>query len=153
MRQALQLTQHTLLYAIAVLAAVWWQPTFLEYRVLPDLGVDINVWLDGFVRASLIGLGASGILAIAWYALGEWIAPVTEWTSAGKRGSWLFFLACATLTAAYAAFMVPTALEGSALARGFIVLTTILPFYLSTALVGPDSYKYSPLGASLLRHW
>jgi hypothetical protein len=132
-------------------------PTYVEEPLLDSVvttgpGMMLNEWLGIFRNWAAFGIGTAWVSALLWFALGQWGRSLNSWRNAGKRGIWLL-LSLPPLAAFIMSWLLtPAVQEGGLYAAGFYLANNILVYYLATLLCSPSSFKYTPFGASALRH-
>lgn len=125
--------------------------TLVYEYVRPPQGESRDTMMAAFDGAFIAVMIASIIAVAAWYALARF-SRVVRPTDAGKRSAWLvILLVLAVVAIILATVFFGRPLDGSWLAYLLLVLPALIAFYLPTALFSPADYKYSPLGATVLR--
>lgn len=161
--ELLSLRRNTVLhYAVATLATlglVWVLTIFVERSLLssylvPLSGMRLTPWINDFMNAAAHGVWISAAGSFVWFSLAHWLFGVLDWRSSGKRSIWLVTgLITVVVSTVYGFYYVPSAESGGLLAYFFFFLNSMLIYYLSTALGSPASYKYTPIGARILRFY
>ena len=137
------------LFAVVFAAAVIFaEPALLEGVVAPATGVEIQGWLDEFVRSQVYAVAVAAVLAIGWH--------VIAYYSSGRRADrrlgwvlvWIVGLLCSWLLCA---LLLPATQEGGVWAYALASLNGALPFWLGTVWCTTGACKYAPLGAGRMR--
>jgi hypothetical protein len=112
----------------------------------------LDDWLVLFSYWAAIGISISGIAALLWFWLGQWVFSMNRWTTANnKRSVWLMLGAIALAAALPGIFLMPAVQEGGRLAWPFFLVNNLGVYYFSTLIFSPASFKYTPVGAGFLR--
>lgn len=147
-------------FALATLAAlllVWMMAIFAERPLLssylvPLSGTTLTRWINDFMNAAAHAVWISAAGSIIWFSLARWLFGVLDWRSSGKRATWIVIgLIIVTISTVYGFYYVPSAESGGIIAYSFFFVNSVLIYYVSTALGSPPSYKYTPVGARILR--
>lgn len=125
----------------------------LDSMVSTGPNITLDEWRKSFRDWAMIGIGVALGAALVWYALAQWGFSLNRWVNAGKRGVWalLLVLPLGAFVAAY--LLTPPVQEGDILATIFYLVNNVAVYYLATVWFSPSSFKYTPLGATALRHW
>ncbi len=128
---------------------------FLDYVIMiePPIGVFIEDWLYEFVFWGTIVLVVTGMVAIFWYIGGEWIMKFNRWEKVNKRSWWGLGLVPIIIVIVVACVIIPPPDIGAWWAYAIYVFNGLLCYYLTTALLSPNSVKYTPVLASKIRKW
>lgn len=125
---------------------------YLDSVVTTGPEITLDAWLESFNYWAAIGIVISLSAALLWFALGQWVFSMNQWTAANnKRVVWFILGAVALAAALPGMFLMPTVQEGGRWAWPFYLANNLAVFYFSTLLLSPSSFKYMPLGASFLR--
>jgi len=119
----------------------------------PDILLDD--WRGVFHIWANLGVAGATCCALIWFFLGHpWLSGLNHWREAGKRMTWLTLLLVASfLLAGLGWWRTPTVQEWGWLSDVFYVGNSFLVYYLATLFFSPPSYKYTPVGAAVVRYW
>jgi hypothetical protein len=125
----------------------------LDSMVSTGPNITLDEWRKSFRDWAMLGIGVALVAALMWYALGQWGFRLNRWVNAGKRGVWalMFVLPLGAFVAAY--LLTPPVQEGDILATVFYLVNNVAVYYLATVWFSPSSFKYTPVGATVLRYW
>lgn len=115
--------------------------------------ITLDEWRDAFRNWATLGISAALFAALLWFVLGQWVFSLNHWTKADRRTTWLALLVLSLLAAVPGALLTPVTQEWGRLSTAFYVANNFLVYYLATLLCSPPSYKYTPYGATAVRHW
>jgi len=131
--------------------AVASESQWLESQVITGPDLTLDAWRELFSWWAAIGIIISVSAALLWFALGQWVFSMDRWTTANnKRTVWLILGAVALAAALPGIFLMPPVQEGGRLAWPFYLINNVAVFYLSTLLLSPASFKYTPWGGSFM---
>jgi hypothetical protein len=137
--------------------AVSFESQWLETLVTTGPDITLDAWRELFSYWAAIGIIISVSAALLWFALGQWVFSMNHWTTANnKRTVWLILGAAALAAAVPGILLMPVVQEGGRLAWPLYLINNLGVFYVSTLLLSPSSFKYTPWGGSFmrpLRHW
>ncbi|MBF0318053.1 MAG: hypothetical protein HQL04_07740 [Nitrospirae bacterium] len=119
------------------------------------LSADLETWEGYFMKGALIVCITATSFSLVWYVVAQWGMKVVDWKSAGKRTWWtVLFLILFVATLAFGIYYLKDSVEmGLVWAVGLYVLNGALCYYLSTLLLSPVAFKYTPLGAMTVRRY
>ncbi len=129
--------------------------SFLGKSLLTAGGTSYTVWQDHFFKlVRNIGI-ISGIISLVWYLLARFVLKVEYAYNVGKRVIWCII----GFIELFICFVVPyvTAFFDNQLKINiaipllFVFLYTILGYWLGSILSTPAPFKYTPLGAVVIR--
>lgn len=142
---------------LITLGLVWVLAVFAERPLLssylvPLSGTTLTRWINDFMNAAAHGIWISVAGSLIWFSLARWLFGILDWRSSGKRGIWTVIgLIAVTVSTVYGFYYVPSARSGGIIAYSFFFTNSMLIYYLSTVMGSPPSYKYTPIGARILR--
>lgn len=115
----------------------------------------LSEWKDSFEDCARSVALVSGVTGIIWYVLAQWVFKIIQFHSAGKRGTWalLFVLPVIALVGAVIYLSPAETGIGLYLAYLFFALNSVVYYYILTLFISPSSFKYSPVGAGIIRRW
>jgi len=152
--------KHVVLILVTILiflaffyGAVPGEDQLLDSLVTTGPNILLDDWREAFRFWANLGITASLVCALIWFALGQWGFSLNYWARAGRRPAWLALLVLALLAAVPGAVLTPTTQEWGRLSVAFYVANNDLVYYLATLFCSPPSYKYTPFGATAVRHW
>lgn len=154
MKQILQIVGIVFVAGAFLLILVFLEENLaLSEKIVPPPDVSLEEWLENFRRWAIVGIASSLVAALLWYAVAAWAFKVNSWRRANKRAIWslLFLIPVAGIVTGFV--FIQQAQEGALSAYLFVVVNGLACYYLQTALFSPSSFKYTPLGASVLRRW
>ena len=127
---------------------VFGEPLLLQNLVAPAAGVDIQGWLDEFLKSQTFALAIGSIVALSWH--------VTASRGSGRyddRRIWwiIAWMVCILSSIFLCAWLLPDTQEGVAWAYALSFLNGLVPFWLGTVWCTPGTCKYAPLGAGRMR--
>ena len=125
----------------------------LEPRVSPASNMSSQEWLQTFRQLAIYGIIASWIVTIIWYDLGQWFFKVNDWRAANRRAVWGLLFLVPVGAFALTSYFTPQAQEGAFWAYLFYFVNNVTIYYLGTVLLSPPAFMYTPLGATVIRHW
>ncbi|KJU82235.1 membrane protein [Candidatus Magnetobacterium bavaricum] len=142
---------------VLISALSWWlYVAELKYiQVTPLLNDDIETWERLFMDGALILCYVSAVFSLFWYALAQLGLKVVDWKSAGRRTWWVgLWLGVFAVTLAIGYFHLKDTVEaGYGWAVACYVINGVLCYYLSTLLLSPVAFKYTPWGAMKVRRY
>jgi hypothetical protein len=125
----------------------------LDSLVTTGPEMTLDVWRESFRFWAEVGIGIALFAALLWFVLGQWGFSMNRWTKANnKRSLWLILGMFALAAALPGVLFTPTVQEWGRLAWPFFLVNNLAVFYLSTVLLSPSSFKYTPWLAIHLRH-
>ena len=134
-------------------AVVEVEPPILEAYPpqLSDNNLTIAQWVANFQNWAIWCVISAGLASLLWYVLGQFGFKINTGKGVRKRIVWylLSFIPIITIIMSY--IYIGEAESSLWLAKLFFVLNGILPYYLTTLLFSPPSFKYAPLGAKQIR--
>lgn len=125
----------------------------LDSLVTTGPEITLDLWRESFRLWASLGVVSALVLALLWFALGQWWFVLNRWANADKRTVWMVLAVAALVTAVPGFVLTPAAQEGGRFAWPFYVLNNLIVFYLSTLLFSPASFKYTPWVATHVRRW
>ena len=117
---------------------------------LPD-NLTMGQWMASFQKWALVCVVSAGVASLLWYVLAQWVFKINRWEDTGKRMFWvLLFLVPITTIIVSCIYVeeVENTLMWTSLP---FALNGLLPYYLTTLLFSPLSFKYIPIGAKQIR--
>lgn len=127
---------------------------FLDSLVTTGPELTLDAWRELFRYWAALGVVIALSAALFWFALGQWVFGMNNWTNTGnKRWLWLGLLVLAALAAVPGFLLTPTVQEGGRVAWLFYLANNLVVYYVGTVLFSPSSFKYIPTGASAVRYW
>lgn len=146
-----------LVVTLLAMGAIWAFTVYAERilllgMIVPPVGTRLGVLVADFMQAAAVGIWASGVGALTWYSLAQWVFPVMDCRNAGRRFLWVGIgvvtvIACTV----YGFYYMPHAQSGGPVAYTFFLVNSAAIYYFSTVFASPPSYKYTPVGAQFLR--
>lgn len=140
----------TVLFAFAVI--------YVEIPILetypPQLSDDnpIGQWISSFQEWAILCVVSAGLASLLWYILAQWVFTIKNGgEGAGKRIVWVLLFLAPIIIIIVSCIYVEEAKSSLWLAYLLFALNGLLPYYLTTLLFSPSSFKYAPFGAKLLR--
>lgn len=118
--------------------------------------VSIEDWANEYTKwAGQYGIGITSFGILLWYILAQWVFKVDDYKKSGKRNWWItFFLFPITGVIISLLILVVSPIQsGFFWVVLFSILVPILCYWITTLLFSPSSFKYTPWGASKIRHW
>ena len=144
----------TVLCGIAVVQV---EPTILE-SYPPRLPgpqqpghLEIGQWISSFQKWAILCVVSAALASLLWYILAQWGFKINRGEEAGKRIVWYLLFLVPIITIIVSCIYVEEAESSLWLAKLFFALNGLLPYYLTTLLFSPLSFKYVPLGAEQIR--
>jgi hypothetical protein len=135
-------------------AALWFgilifgEPLLLEGVVAPAAGVDIQGWLDEFLRSQFYAVALAITLALLWHLT----ASGCSGRHSDRRLWWSMTWIMSLLTSiVLCALLLPDTQEGIFWAYLLALINGVVPFWLGTVWCTPGACKYAPLGAGRMR--
>jgi hypothetical protein len=125
----------------------------LDSLVSTGPAITLDAWREAFRTWATFGIGVALGASLLWFVLGQWFFGLDHWAGAGRRGTWLALLVVSLLAGVPSALLTPAAQEWGRLSLAFYVTNNFLVYYLATLFCSPPSYKYTPVGAALVRYW
>ena len=120
---------------------------------LPD-DVTIEQWKTRCKIWAFVCFGVAGFASFFWYWLAQWIFKINRWEDARKRSTWTGLLILLIIIIFSRIIYVELTTESSPKwVYPLFFLNGFLPYYLTTLLFSPSSFKYTPVGAKYFRHW
>ena len=139
---------------LAIFFLVDREDQLLDLLVTTGPEMTLDEWREQFRFWAEIGIGVAALAAIAWFVLGQWGFNMNRWSNANnKRSVWLILGAFALAAALPGFLLTPAVQEWGRLAWPFYVANNLIVFYLSTVLLSPSSFKYTPWLSIHLRHF
>lgn len=126
---------------------------FLDSMVTTGPEITLDLWRESFKWWALVGVAIALLMALLWFALGQWWFSLNRISSTDKRIIWIALGVVALVAAVPGFVLTPAAQEGGRLAWPFYILNNSVVFYLSTVLFSPASFKYTPWASSYVRWW
>ena len=124
------------------------EPLPLEGVIAPAAGVDIQGWLDEFIRSQFYGVVWSVMLALFWH----FIASGSSGRHSDRRIWWaITWIICLLTSIVLCALLLPDTQEGVFWAYLLASINGVVPFWLGTVWCTPGACKYAPLGAGRMR--
>lgn len=144
----------TILFALLfVLAVIPAEDYLLDTLVTTGPDIMLDAWREVFRYWATFGCLVALVAALLWYMLGQWGISLNSWRNAGKRMVWLSMLILPVGAAIAGWLLTPPAQEWAFLATVFYLVNNLAVYYVGTLCFSPSSFKYTPLGATTLRHW
>jgi hypothetical protein len=136
-----------------LLVATYLEEPALSAQVTTRPGMLLDEWLEAFRFWASIGIATAWVAALVWYAASA-ATNMNDWAQTNlRRVAWwgLFLVPMVAFVAAWV--FAPRAQEGDLIAVGFYFLNNVFVYYLATACFSPSSFKYTPVGAAVIRQW
>ena len=113
--------------------------------------VKIQQWMAAYKSVVLFVTGFSIFISMLWYVAARFIFKITNSINVGKRAVWgvLFVLSIAGVIVI--TWAVGNITKGISLYLVHLLLFSVIGYYLTSVLFAPAAYKYTPLGAEMLR--
>lgn len=132
--------------------AVPFEAQMLDSNVSTGPEITLDAWIDLFRVWAAIGIVISVSAALLWFALGQWVFSMNQWTTANNKRTVWFILGVVALAAALPGMLLmPAVEENGSLTWPLFIANNLAVFYLSTLLLSPSSFKYTPVGGSVVR--
>lgn len=112
--------------------------------------MDVDQWLKIFAAWSSYCLYVAAGAYLLWYAIGALSQPAYG-RNTSKRAIWTLLLALPGIMANVAFFQLPAARAGTMVAWAFLVLNSLIMYWLPSALFSPTMVKTDPIGSRSLR--
>ncbi|MBF0342595.1 MAG: hypothetical protein HQL06_00030 [Nitrospirae bacterium] len=131
----------------------------LEYIVNRRITIfesyDLETWEKQFITGAYIVCAFAAFISVLWYGLTQWHFKVVDWKSVGKRPLWLFLFFIIPIAAFLfgLVYLKDYVEQGIGWPAGFYAINSMLCYYLSTLFCSPVAFKYTPIGATLVRYW
>ena len=116
----------------------------------------LSAWEDKFIVVTKICAGLTLACSLLWYILARFVFSIEHAQGAGKRTVWTIFLLIAGVGnyAVTAYYSVAIGIKVSMFVSGiFIFCMAVGAYWLTGIFTTPSTFKYTPLGAQLLRHY
>lgn len=109
-------------------------------------------WQDKFFKLTIVTGGLTGLCSLSWFILARFAFKINSAFSTGRRTIWAL-LAAASL---FGSILIPRLYSVSqgiqinvVIIALFVLLFTIVGYWLMSIFVTPKPFKYTPLGAQL----
>lgn len=116
-----------------------------------DNSIDIGQWISSFQKWAILCVVIAGLASLFWYVWAQWGFKINRREGHGKRLLWVLLFVVPIIIIIVSCIYVEEAKNSPWLAYLFFALNGLLPYYLTTLLFSPSSFKYAPFGAKLLR--
>lgn len=118
---------------------------FLESFPPQLSNLTMGEWVESFQKWAIGCVVSAGLASLLWYGLAQSVFK------AGKRIVWGLLLIVVVIITILSCFYVEKAESSLWLAKLFFVSNGVVPYYLTTLLFSPLSFKYTPPLAELVR--
>lgn len=147
-----------IIVAVACIALAYYIGSGLTGHKLATLSDNMNYsrWQDKYYKVTCLAGAISGASTLGWFMSARYLLKADEATGAGKRLIWLIWFGLSiagSLAAAH--FYSPQLgirLNGIIYAVYGLIFSG-LGYWLATIATTPTVYKYTPIGARLLRRF
>jgi hypothetical protein len=112
----------------------------------------IGQWISSFQKWAILCVVSAGLASLFWYVLAQWVFTINNrGEGAGKRIVWVLLFLAPIIMSIVSSIYVEAA--ESSLWRAYLLfaLNGLLPYYLTTLLFSPLSFKCTPIGAKRIR--
>lgn len=113
--------------------------------------IKIQDWLRVYTNLVYAVTVFSLLTSLFWYVLARASFKVTNAKSVGKRSVWVALLLVNIVGVSALTFLMGAIPKGISLYAVHLVLFSLVGYYLATLLCTPAAYKYTPLGATVVR--
>ena len=116
----------------------------------------LSAWEDKFIVVTKICAGLTLACSLLWYILARFVFSIEHAEGSGKRTVWVVFLliAAAGNYATTAYYSDTIGIKVSLLVSSiFVACMAVGAYWLTGIFTTPSTFKYTPLGAQLLRHY
>ena len=143
-----------ILFIIVLSILIFVGELFLLDTYPPQLPGDVTLgqWMTSFKKWASICIASAAFASLLWYILAQWGFKINRWEdTGGKRPIWLLlFLIPIIMTVISCIYIEPTE-SNQWLIYLFFLLNGLLPYYVTTLLLSPSTFKYIPVGAKKVR--
>ena len=138
---------------ICGVAVVQVEPRILETYPpdLPDNGVTKGQWIASFQNYASLCVVSAGGASLLWYIFAQFVFKINRGDGAGKRIVWFLLFLVPIIMIIVSCIYVEEAKSSLWLANLFFFVNGVLPYYLTTLLFSPPSFKYAAIGAEQIR--
>ena len=121
---------------------------------LPNTGNDLDLgqWISSFQDWAISCVVVAGLASFSWYILAQWFFTIkNRGAGSGKRIVWVLLFLPPIITCIVSCMSIQEAESSLWLAYLLFALSGFVPYYLTTLLFSPLSFKYTPIGAETIR--
>lgn len=125
--------------------------TFLDLVVKPQHGITFERWIPEYHDWVLVIGTTSLVCSLGWLIISKLMFKVNSPNDTGRRLYWAcgLFLQLGIFTVVQ--ILKTPVKEGNLALASIFFLLALFGYYIPTVLFTPSSYKYAPLGASVIR--
>ena len=113
--------------------------------------LEIGQWISSFQKWAILCVVSAALASLLWYIWAQWVFQINRGKGAGKRTVWFLLFLVPIIISIVSCIYVAEAKSSLWLANLFFFLNGLLPYYLTTLLFSPLSFKYAPIGAEQIR--
>ena len=120
----------------------------------PELSntVNLGLWISSFQDWAISCVVIAGVASFLWYILAQWFFTINNrGAGSGKRIVWVLLFLAPIIMCIVSCMSIEKAKNSLWLAYLLFALSGFLPYYLTTLLFSPLSFKYAPIGAETIR--
>lgn len=120
---------------------------WLINNIVPEQGVDIEMWVESFYRAGALSAGAGFICSAIWFYYGKTFSPTVKGLAMCSTVYGIINIAALALGILIAFVFILPAIDGQGFSFIAVSLLGVFGTYLSSIIAPASAVKYIPLFA------
>lgn len=116
----------------------------------------LSSWEDKFIVVTKISAGLTLLCSLLWYILARFVFSIETAEGAGKRTVWfiLFLIAAVGNYVVTAYYSAELGIKVSLFVSGiFVACLALGAYWLTSIFTTPSTFKYTPIGSQIFRHY